>query len=513
MRISLYTDELKLAPAQLIALAIGSEEPDRGLVFSELNNALGGVLEAACTDEDFTGKRGQRVLVNVAAEGLSARRVMLYGVGPRAALEGEVVREFAGASARAAREVGAEVLALQLPFKESPAPVEHVLEVVQAVAEGAELGHYRFDKYRTKEVRPSKLVELRLAFVAEDVPGVRGTQLREAIARGQQIAAGVGLARDLTNEPANVLYPTELADRAKAMAKAHNLSYKILGSRDLKQQEMRLHLAVAQGSERSPRLIHLSHYPEDKKKGAPVVALVGKGLCFDAGGLSLKTSEGMMDMKVDMAGAAAVLGAMQAIADIAPDCVVHGIVAAAENMPDGKATRPGDVVKSKKGLTVEILNTDAEGRLVLADALAYAQEQKPSVIIDLATLTGACMVALGPETAAAFTAHEPLASALAQAWGQTGERFWRMPLVPEIKAQLKSEVADLKNIGKRWGGAISAALFLQHFVDADTPWAHLDIAGPVTAEKTGGYIVEGGTGFAVRTLVRYVQDLAAGAAE
>ena len=239
------------------------------------------------------------------------------------------------------------------------------------------------------------------------------------------------------------------------------------------------------------------------------MCLVGKGLTFDAGGLSLKTAEGMVEMKIDMGGAAAVIGAMQALAALKPGCVVHGIVGAAENMPDGNAIRPGDVIASKKGLTVEIMNTDAEGRLVLADALAYAQDYKPTDLVDLATLTGACMVALGKVTAGAFAREDDLAEDLALAWKESGEAFWRLPLDPALADQLDSDVADLKNLGDRFGGAITAALFLQAFVDDGVRWAHLDVAGPVFAAKAAGHTPKGATGFGVRTLAALVERIAA----
>jgi leucyl aminopeptidase len=258
------------------------------------------------------------------------------------------------------------------------------------------------------------------------------------------------------------------------------------------------------GSEEEPRLIHLTYEPDPLPKGAPVIALVGKGLTFDSGGLSIKDADSMMAMKVDMAGGAAVLGAMQAISAIKPACVVHGIIAATENMPDGRAIRPGDVLRSKKGLTVEVLNTDAEGRLALADALAYALELSPTDVIDIATLTGACMVALGRTVAGYFVDDETMAQDLVKTFARSGEKFWRLPLETELRDMLKSDIADLKNIGERWGGAITGALFLKEFVQGSVErWAHFDVAGPVTAVKDSGHIAKGATGFGVKSLVEY----------
>lgn len=507
MKISLYTDDLREAPVDLLAVGVFSDEPDRGLTFAHLNRGLDGALEQACRQEDFKGRPGQTVVFNVAG-GLATQRVLVCGLGARAGYQGESARSYAGTAARTAGQVGAKTLALALPILDADAGGPSVLALMQAVAEGAELGTYAYTEFLTKERRAPSLTQMRVAFAAEDVQGVRGSDLRAALQKGQHVADAVAFARDLVNCPPNVLTPVELAERAKKMAKAEELSVKILNVRDMEKQGMHLHLGVGMGSRNEPRLVHMTYTPENKTSDK-VVALVGKGLTFDAGGLSLKTSEGMVEMKIDMGGSAAVIGAMQAIARVKPGCVVHGIVGAAENMPDGAAIRPGDVIKGKKGLSVEIMNTDAEGRLVLADALAYAQDQKPTEIVNLATLTGACMVALGKLTAAAFVREDDFAEDLAASWADSGEAFWRMPLDAKLRPQLDSDIADIKNLGERWGGAITAGLFLQAFVDEGPRWAHLDIAGPVFAGKAAGHVQKGGTGFGVRTLVALVERLAA----
>jgi leucyl aminopeptidase len=320
----------------------------------------------------------------------------------------------------------------------------------------------------------------------------------------------VTFARDLVNEPANTLTPIELSERIRKMAKEKNLVFKLLGPRDMEKQGMGLLLGVARGSENEPRLIHVTYTPENASKDTRQVALVGKGLTFDAGGLSLKTSEQMETMKADMGGAAAVAGAIAAIADLKPQCIVHAIIGAAENMPDGRAIRPGDVLRSKKGLTVEVMNTDAEGRLVLGDVIAYTEEQGVKEIVDVATLTGACMIALGRVIGGCFVNDEETAKLIEDAWKRSGEMFWRMPLEPQLRELLKSEVADIKNLGERYGAAIIAALFLKEFVDPDVRWIHLDIAGPVLSNKEVGYTPKGATGFGVRTLVEYVDGPAPG---
>jgi leucyl aminopeptidase len=511
VKLALYTDDLLAAPADLLAVGVFSDEPDRGLAFTSLNGATDGALERACRDEQFRGRPGQVVVFNVTS-GLSARRITVVGLGERAAYGPEAQRRFAGSVARTARRVSAASCALVLTILEVPAAPGVITALVQAMAEGFVLGDYAFQQYKTRDPKPSPVRELHCAFAAEDVRGLRGAQLRDALARGKTLAEATAAARDLVNLPPNDLDPVALADRAKRMAKAADLKIEILGPRDMEKQGMGLFLGVARGSRREPRLIHLTYQPKEGRSKGPVIALVGKGLTFDAGGLSLKTAEGMLTMKCDMAGAAAVFGAMQAIAALAPQCTVHGLLAAAENMPDGDAIRPGDILRSKKGLTVEVHNTDAEGRLVLADAIAYALEQSPTDLIDVATLTGACMVALGSTMAGAWISDEAMAGELAAAWGRSGERFWRMPLDAEQREQLDSDVADLKNLGERWGGAITAALFLGAFVDGGVDrWAHLDIAGPVMASKDGPYTAKGGTGFGVRTLVEYVLARAADA--
>ena len=510
MKLSLYTDDLLEAPADLLAVGVFSDEPDRGLAYAQLNRALDGALEKACRDEDFKGRIGQRLVFNVHS-GLKARRVLVFGYGERPSYEPEAARRFAGATARVARSVGAASCALVLTVRDVPAPPGRVVDLMQALAEGVVLGDYHFDVHKTKEVKPSPLKQVRVAFVAEDVQGVKGAALRDALERGQIVSEAVRASRDLTNEPANLMTPSALAEHAKKMAKSADLGFKLLGPKDMDKQGMGLLLGVGRGSEHEPKLIDLFYEPDEAPDDTPKIALIGKGLTFDSGGLSLKPADSMVEMKCDMAGAACVFGAMKAVAALRPTCSVHGIIAAAENMPDGKAIRPGDVLKSKKGLTVEVTNTDAEGRLVLADAIAYALEHKPTDVIDVATLTGATVVALGKFMAAAFVDGDAMAEDLEASWTRTGEKFWRMPLDTDLREMLNSEVADIKNVGERPAGAITAALFLREFIDSAVGrWAHLDIAGPVMAAKEVDYVTKGGTGFGVRTLVDYVMRRSAG---
>lgn len=505
MKLSLYTNDLLDVPVDLLAVGVFSDEPDRGIAFSKLNRVLGGALDRACRDEVFEGHLGQLLVFNV-TDGLRPRRIVVFGYGTRSDYGAERTRRFAASVARTAHKVGAASCALTLTIPEVPADSETVFGLVQGLAEGILLGNYKFNTYLTESPKPSRLKEMKVAFSADDVRGMKGSMLRDALAKGRIVGEAICSARDLVNEPANQLSPASLADWAKKMAKEQDLDVRVLSPRDMEKQNMGLLLGVGQGSTAEPRLIHLSYRPEkSSRKKTPKIVLLGKGLTYDSGGLSLKPTESMVTMKCDMGGAAAVLGAMRAISQLKPNCIVHGIVPAAENMPDGNAIRPGDVLTSKKGLTVEVMNTDAEGRLVLADGIAYAMEQQPTDLIDLATLTGACLVALGPHTAGAYCASETMAEDMQAAWKQSGEKFWRMPLDQELKEQLKSDIADIKNLGERWGGSVTAALFLQAFVGNDFErWAHLDIAGPVMAQKDQVFEAKGGTGFGVRTCVEYV---------
>ncbi|MGH7960297.1 MAG: leucyl aminopeptidase, partial [Candidatus Binatia bacterium] len=366
-----------------------------------------------------------------------------------------------------------------------------------AVIEGTSLSGYAFNKYKSDKTEKPAIATLTLAG-----DGLQKTPaLTKALDAAQKVIPGVLLVRDLVNEPASVSTPTYLAEQATRLSHGNGLRTETWGLGKIKAAKMAGLLAVARGSGEEPRFIKLVYKPTGKPKKK--VALVGKGLTFDSGGLSLKPAKSMETMKLDMSGGATVLGVMQAVAQLKPQVHVTGYVPSTENMPSGTAQKPGDIIRYSNGKTVEVLNTDAEGRLILADALIHAVQDKPDVIIDLATLTGACVVALGQQIAGLFSNDEELAEALLRCGKETGEPLWRLPLVREYKEDIKSTVADIKNTGSGNAGAIAAALFLQEFV-GDVPWAHLDIAGPAFAEKDGPYIPKGGTGFGVRTLVRYL---------
>jgi leucyl aminopeptidase len=471
----------------LVLFADESPRPDGAV--GEVNQALGGALLRAAHEEGFRGKPDQTFLFHTHGR-LSAARVALVGTGPKARTDAEALRQAAGRAVKAAQRMRARSVAIAVPGNPD--------ETLAPVAEGAALGAYRFDRYRT-DGRDERVDLETVRLVLAD-GAARSRTLADRLTRVLQVAEAANFARTLVNEPAGQLTPEALAEEASRVGKAHRLEVRVSGPRELKKLRMGMFSAVGQGSQNTPRLVEIAYRPRKASaaRAAPV-ALVGKAITFDSGGLSLKTAEGMADMKTDMAGSAAVLGAMQLAAELEPPFPVLGYLGAAENMPSGTAYRPGDILVSRLGKTVEVTNTDAEGRLVLGDVLAYAVEQKPAALIDLATLTGACVVALGNWVGGLFSNHDALADELLGAAARAGESFWRLPLVDLQKETLRSEVADMKNAGERWGGAISAAVFLREFV-GDTPWAHLDIAGPSQAPRERGYQGKGATGIGVRTL-------------
>ncbi|WP_224246347.1 leucyl aminopeptidase [Hyalangium gracile] len=469
----------------------------------DADKALDGKLRAAATQEGFKGKADQSLVLHTLGR-LQAERVMLLGLGARARTTPEVLRLAAGRAAKMAQKLKLTELTFVVP-ETAPAPV-----AVRAIVEGLMLGVYKFDRYKTtggkEEKKAPGLGAVRLVLPQG---ASQGAELEEAVELGRDVAQATNWARDLVNEPANVVHPDRLAQAAQEVAKAAGLKATIGGRREIERLRMGMFLGVAQGSAHEPKLIHLSYVPKNPKdaRRAPV-ALVGKAITFDSGGLSLKPADSMVEMKTDMAGSAAVLAAMRVIGELQPPFPVHAFIGACENMPSGTAYRPGDILTSRLGKTVEITNTDAEGRLVLGDILTWAVEHKPAAIIDLATLTGACVIALGNYIVGAFGDHDATVEQVLSAAKAAGEELWRMPVTELQKDALRSEVADMKNSGERWGGAINAALFLKEFV-GDTPWVHLDIAGPSTSPKERGYFNKGATGVGVRTLVEFVRQRAA----
>jgi leucyl aminopeptidase len=418
--------------------------------------------------------------------------VIVVGLGEPKELTLETLRRAAAAGLRRARDLGARHVAEDLGDDRLAAR-----ERAQALVEGAILGTYIFDRY--KREKNGKAVD-RLTVVVSDERESR--EAGEGARRGEIFGGAAVFARDLVNMPANEVHPAQLAKVASQIAREAGLRVRIYDRAQCARLGMGAFLGVAAGSQQPPKFIHLTYGPRGRQ--ARRVALIGKGITFDAGGLDLKSADGMLRMKDDMSGAAAVLGIMKVLPLLKAGVEVHGLIAATENMPSGSAFRPGDVLRAMNGTTIEVGNTDAEGRLTLADALSYARDRiKPDEIIDVATLTGACVVALGPLCAGLFANDQALADRLLAAAQQAGERLWQLPLIDEYREHLKSEVADLNNVGPRGGGAITAGLFLKEFA-GPTPWAHLDIAGPAFSEKDLPLAPKGATGVAVRTLLTYL---------
>src|SRR5919201_2785317 len=484
---ALHTSGVSASPAShetdLLALLVREgEQPAAGATLDAL-------LARCAKEEDFTGKEGQVLSLHTHGK-LGAQRLAAIGIGKERNRDRtlEQLRAAASRAVKLARAAGAKSLAIAGPF-DGP-------DTVQAAADGASLGAYAFDRYK-KEKKPLKLTRVELL-----VAGKTAGALADAARLGCEIADAVCAARDLVNESPGRITPRALAAEARKVAQELGLQCEVRGRAQIEKLGMNLFLGVAQGSAEEPQLVRIAYEPA--RAGGEPVALVGKAITFDSGGLSLKTAQGMEDMKTDMAGAAAVIAAMRLVAALKPPFPVRGYFGACENLPSGTAYKPGDVLVGRNGVSVEVLNTDAEGRLVLGDVLAWAVEEKPGTVIDLATLTGAILVALGPWIAGLFSNDDALAAELLAAARAAGEPVWRMPLPPEMEELIKSPVADLKNTGGRFGGSINAALFLQHFV-GNVPWAHLDIAGPASIDKERGYNARGGTGAGVRLLAEWIR--------
>jgi leucyl aminopeptidase len=437
---------------------------------------------------EFSGKALEIAILHRPA-GLKAKRLVLSGGGKRDRFDAAELRKLAGAVVRALKSKGIRTITLALdePFRSD--------DFAAAAVEGALLGDVENDRYKTDPKKNEKQVD---SFAI-----LGGSQA--AVDRGRILAEAQNFSRDLANEPANVLTPTLLADRAKQMAAAFGLECEVLDQDRMRQLGMGALLGVAQGSAEPPALIVIRYQPANAPTSKDHLGLIGKGVTFDTGGISIKPSEGMEKMRYDMSGGAAVLGAMRAIAQLKPPIPVTALVPTVENMPGSKAQRPGDIVTSLSGKTVEVLNTDAEGRLILIDALTYAQRLGCTHLVDAATLTGAIVVALGNVNVGAFTNNEAFLQKLLAAAKAEGEKTWQLPMDEEYKELLKSSFADLHNIGGRSGGSITAAWFIRDFV-GETPWVHLDIAGTAWLDDAKPYMAKGPTGVGLRTFVRLAES-------
>lgn len=426
--------------------------------------------------------------------GLKARYLLLVGAGKQAQFDPARLRDVAGTAARCAKGGAVKSVAF-LCRGNHPAAL-----AARLAAEGAAYGNYESDIYKTRDRGHKDLESFFVLF--ETAPDTKAVQ--EGIRRGTVVSEATNLARTLANEPSNILTPSQFAERALAIAAESGLSARVMEREEMQQLGMNTLLAVGRGSEEPPKLIILQTHKDLGKKRIPLYALVGKGVTFDSGGISIKPSEKMEEMKGDMAGGAAVLGAMAALGRLKPRYPAIGLIPAVENLPSGKAVKPGDVVKSYAGKTVEIINTDAEGRLILADALAYARTMGATEIIDIATLTGACAVALGHVNAGMMGTDQKMMDRMRANCRLTGEKLWQLPMDDEYGKAIRSDIADIRNVGDRWGGAITAAKFLQEFVE-DTPWVHLDIAGMDIDHDGRPFSCKGATGFGVRTLVQLLE--------
>ncbi|HEY9165282.1 MAG TPA: leucyl aminopeptidase [Candidatus Kryptonia bacterium] len=454
------------------------------------------ILESAISRSEFEGDKGQQLTIHTTG---NRRAMILCGSGERSQLSNESLRRAAAAGLKAGQALKAKSIVISAlePTVEQCGDYE----TVHSLLEGAKLAAYKFDKYLTEDKKSSKVEQILVAM--ENVKPAIGAKAARDV---QLICDAVFLARDLSNAPASEIYPETLARAAAAMGRAFRVRVTVLDEKKIRSLRMGGLLAVNSGSTKPPRFIIMEYY--GNRKSRDIYAIIGKGITFDSGGISLKPAAGMGEMKMDMSGAAAVIGTIQAVASLKLPVNVVALAPATENLPGGSAYKPGDVVTTMSGKTIEVDNTDAEGRIILSDALFYAQKYKPKAIIDLATLTGAVVVALGHHATGMFGTADEVMLQLKDAGEKTYERVWQLPIFEEYEKQIKSDIADVKNTGGRWGGAITAALFLKKFV-GDYPWVHLDIAGTAMLEDASDYSPRGGSGVGVRLLTQFFKQISA----
>jgi leucyl aminopeptidase len=489
MKIQTTDTSLQQWAGDCLGVGFFEDQVEQSEHFSTLNQSTNGLLQEIVSETEFKGKSGESA--SLRSPSGPARKIVLVGLGKPEQWNLEGLRHCAASIARAAQKQKSKTLGVVLPLWKNDAAYS-----TGAIVEGIELSMHQDNRFKSEPDKNGSAKSI------EQVEILGMGEQTEAITEAQQICQGVILARELVNAPANVVTPMSLAETAAQIAQASGLTLEVLEKEQCEALGMGAFLCVGQASDMPPKFIHLTYKPQGTAQRK--LAIIGKGLTFDSGGLNIKpTGSGIETMKMDMAGSAATLGAAQAIGALQPDVEVHFIVAATENMISGRAIHPGDVVTASNGKTIEINNTDAEGRLTLADALVFAEKLGVDAIVDLATLTGACIVALGNDIAGVWSPDDTLASAILSASEQAGEKMWRMPLEDKYFEGMKSMIADMKNAGPRPGGSITAALFLKQFVK-ETPWAHLDVAGPVWTEKESGYNNPGATGYAVRSLVNWV---------
>ena len=487
------------ADVQALAVAVFKDEKaDEGLL-RELDEAAGGLVQSIIDGEELKGKEGETAYVHLGESrgGLRAKRLLLVGAGERGDYKAAQVGQLAGTAVRALRARGVKTVGLVARAAEGEEE-----RAAEAAVTGALAGLFEPDKYRTVD-KEERSVE-RLLVVA---PGADEAALRRGAERGRVVGESVNFTRDMANEPGAYMTPTIMAERARQVAAEFGLEVDVLDRARIEQEGMGSFLSVARGSEEPPALIVLKYTPGGGARaggGEGLLALVGKGVTFDTGGISIKPGENMELMKYDMTGGATVIGVLRAVAQLKPPIPVLGVVPATENMPSGKATKPGDVVRAMSGKTIEVINTDAEGRLILADAISYAKKLGATRVIDLATLTGAVSIALGDVNVAILGTDQSLIDEVIESGREVGEKFWQLPLNKEYSKQIKSDIADIKNVGGRKAGTITAAAFLKEFVDG-LSWAHLDIAGTAWGDEAKPFRAKGPTGIAVRTLLHLIE--------
>ena len=487
MNIKKSEDGFSAESAEVIGILVLESEPE-SISIDPLRGEMRDFCRRNIINEGFRGKAGTSLVMAVADK--KVKSVVICGIGKDDSSCEDRVREAMFKVVRSAAEKGYSSIAANVPGSSCSVRAS-------SAAEGAILGCYRFDKYKTRGEDEKFKIPSELTVVDAD---------EEGLARGTVFAKAQCYARDIANEPGNVITPITLASKAVSLAEEFGLECEIWDEDRIIKEKMDAYYSVAKGSANAPRFIHLTWNPEGEAKGH--IALVGKGLTFDSGGLDIKPADFMTTMKGDKSGACSVLGAVRAAAELKVSWKVSVIIAAAENMPSGTAYRPDDIIRARSGKTIEVNNTDAEGRLTLADALCYASELKPDMIIDIATLTGACAVALGSTTAGLFTNNDELGEKVLAASNASGERFWKLPMTdPNLRKMIKSPNADLLNSAGRYGGAITAAMFLEEFVGKDIPWAHLDIAAADYAKSCFSYYADGATGFGARTLASLIYNL------
>lgn len=494
MQIESTSGSYRNLDVQAIAIAVFKDEKADDGILKDLDSITGGIVKSVIDSEELKGKEGETVYLHLAGNSsIKAQRLLLVGVGERGEYTPSLAAQMAGTATRALRAKSVKSLAIV------PRLAGDAEQIASMAVEGSLMALFDPDKYRTTDKEEREIAKLVIVIEGADEAG-----LQRAIERGRIIGESVNFTRDLANEPGAYMTPTDMSERARDVATEFGLSIDVLDEARMEQEGMGSLLSVSHGSEEPAKLIILKYTPANAgDDGGELLAFVGKGITFDSGGISLKPGENMELMKYDMTGGATVIGAMRAIAQLKPSIPVLGVVPCSENLPSGKATKPGDVVRAMTGKTIEVINTDAEGRLILADAIAYAKKLGATRIVDMATLTGAVSIALGDVNTAVIGTDQDLVNEIIAAGKETGEKFWQLPLDKEYSKQIKSDIADIKNVGGRKAGTITAAAFLKEFADG-VSWAHLDIAGTAWSEEAKPYRSKGPTGIAVRTLLRIV---------